>query len=170
MNITELIEKHTGDDGKLDKDAFIKELNTEMPKNFVPKSEFNTKNQALKEANETLEQLKKDNKDIEALQTKITEYETKATELEQELADERKTFTVKEALQSAGAQDVDYMIYKLGDVEVNKDGTIKDLENKVKALKEENPAFFVTTDDDRDDSKEPTPPNGFRVIDNKLDD
>lgn len=170
MNVTELIKKHTGEDGKLYREAFIKELNTELPKAFVPKSEFNSKNEELKSANATLEQLKKDNKDIETLQKQVEDHETTAKKLQDELASERKTFAIKEALQGAGAQDVDYMIYKLGDVEVNKDGSIKDLENKVKALKEENPTFFATTDDNQGDSKEPTPPNGFRVIDNKLDD
>lgn len=168
--IKAILDKHIGEDGVLNLEEAQKEISTEFPKNAVPKSEFNTKIDDLKVANETIDTLQKENKDVETLQTTISDYKTQIEELESERAEERKSFAVKEALRSAGAQDVDYMIYKLGDVEVNKDGSIKDLENKVKALKEENPAFFATTDDDQDDSKEPTPPNGFRVIDNKLDD
>jgi hypothetical protein len=168
MNIEEILSKHIGDDGKFDQEAAAKELKEVQGKEYVPKTEFNSKNEDLKKANETIDTLQKENKDVETLQTTINEYKTQIEELETERAEERKTYAIKEALQGAGAQDVDYMIYKLGDVEVNKDGSIKDLSNKIKSLKEENPTFFAT-EENKDDPKEPMPPNGFTVIDNKLD-
>ena len=170
MNIEEILSKHVGDDGKFNQEGAAKELKEVQGKEYVPKTEFNSKNEDLKKANEAINTLQKENKDVESLQITISDYKTQIETLESERAEERKTYAVKEALQGAGAQDVDYMIYKLGDVEVNKDGSIKDLENKVKALKEENPTFFATTNDNQDGSKESTPPNGFKVIDNKLDD
>lgn len=163
MNILELIKKHT-EDGKFNEEAFEKEFKEEQAKAFVPKADFNAKNEELKSATTTLEQLKKDNEDVEALQTAVKEHETKVSELQEELAKERKTFAVKEALQGAGAKDVDYMMFKLGDVEVGDDGSIKDLDNKVKSLREENPNFFETSDGDDTDADD-----GFKVHDNALD-
>jgi uncharacterized protein (DUF3084 family) len=165
MNIKEIIEKHTDEDGKINQEEFEKELKEEQAKAYVPKEDFNSKNKELKSANETLEQLKKDNKNVETLQSQIKAHETKVTELQEELADERKTFAIKEALQTAGATDVDYMMYKLGDVEVDDEGNVKDLENKVKSLQEENKDFFKVKKATKDDGN-----GGYRVIDNKLDD
>lgn len=82
----------------------------------------------LKTANETLTTLQKNNKDNEELQTKISEYETKMQQLESERAEERKTFTIKEALTKAGVADVDYMMFKLGQLETDKDGNVVDLD------------------------------------------
>ena len=55
------------------------------------------------------------------------------------------------------------MLYKLGEVETDKDGNIVDLDNKVKALKESNPTFFGT------DDKPANEPAGYQVVDNGLD-
>lgn len=118
----------------------------------------------LANANKLVSDLKKDNANVESLQKKVTEYETKMTQIETERAQERKTNAIKEALTKAGAIDVEYMSFKLGDVEVDKDGQIKDLESKVKQLKETNPSFFPqSTDLNTDKSK-----GGYKPIDTKL--
>lgn len=166
MNIEEILKKHVNKDGTLNYEAAAKELREVQGREFVPKADFNSKNEELKSANETLNELKTSNKDIEALQTTISEHETTVQELQKELATERKTFAIKEALQGAGAKDVDYMMYKLGDVEVDENGSIKDLENRVKQLQEENPSFFGTNET-KDDKTQP--PTGFQVVDNKLE-
>lgn len=118
----------------------------------------------LATANKLVGDLKKTNKDAEELQQKITDYETKVQQLETERAEERKTYAIKEALQKEGVSDVEYMMFKLGELEVDKDGNVVDLENKVKALKETNPTFFVP----ETERNEPGAP-GYRVLDNKLD-
>ncbi len=118
----------------------------------------------LATANKLVGDLKKTNKDAEELQNKITEYEQQVQQLETERAEERKTYAVKEALQGAGGKDIDYLMFKLGDLELDKDGKVKDLDNKIKGLKEATPSFF--------ESKEATPPadnKGYQVIDTKLD-
>ena len=44
----------------------------------------------------------------------------------------------------------------------DKDGNVIDLDNKVKSLQEANPTFFKSAD------PAPGQPNGYKVIDNKL--
>jgi len=163
MDFKELVAKHTGEDGKLDTEAFVKELNTEMPKNYVPKSEFNSKNDELKEANKTIDGLKKTNTDNEELQKSIDDYKAKAEKAQAELAQTKKDTAIESALRDAGVTDIDYMLYKLGEVETDKDGNIVDLDNKVKSLKESNPTFFGT------DDKPANEPAGYQVVDNGLD-
>jgi len=164
MDFKELVAKHTGEDGKLDTEAFVKELNTEMPKNYVPKSEFNSKNDELKEANKTIDGLKKANTDNEELQKSIDDYKAKAEQAQAELAQTKKDTAIESALRDAGVTDVDYMRFKLGEVEVDKEGNIVDLDNKVKDLKEANPTFFGTNDKPTDGT-----PAGYQVVDNGLD-
>lgn len=164
--IKAILDKHIGEDGVLNLEEAQKEISTEFPKNAVPKSEFNTKIDDLKVANETIDTLQKENKDVETLQTTINDYKTQIEELETERAEERKTYAVKEALQGAGVSDVDYMMFKLGEVEVDEEGNIKDLENKVKELQEANPTFFATKDDE-DAGNDNL--GGFQVLDNKLE-
>ena len=118
----------------------------------------------LNDANKLVGDLKKTNKDAEELQQKITDYESKVQQLETERSEERKTYAIKEALQKEGVSDIEYMMFKLGKLEVDKDGNVVDLENKVKALKETNPTFFGS----ETKNNEPGAP-GFQVLDNTLD-
>ena len=160
-----ILEKHTKEDGTVDLAAANKEIDAEFPKNAVPKTDFNSKVEELKTANETLTTLQNSNKDNEELQTKISEYEAKMQQLETERAEERKTFTIKEALTKAGVADVDYMMFKLGQLETDKDGNVVDLDNKVKALQEANPTFFSTQPAGVPAGQQAP---GYKVIDNKL--
>lgn len=118
----------------------------------------------LNAANKLVGDLKKTNKDAEELQQKITDYEAKVQQLETERSEERKTYAIKEALQKEGVSDIEYMMFKLGKLEVDKEGNVVDLENKVKALKETNPTFFVS----ETTNNEPGAP-GYQVLDNALD-
>ncbi|MFV8290801.1 phage scaffolding protein [Aerococcus viridans] len=117
----------------------------------------------LTTANKLVDDLKKSNKDTEDLQTKIDEYKTQMDQLKSDRAEEQKQYAIKEALNKEGVKDIDYMLYKLGEVETDKDGNIVDLDNKVKALKESNPTFFGT------DDKPANEPAGYQVVDNGLD-
>lgn len=164
MNIEEILKKHVGEDGKLNQEAASKELKEAQGIEFVPKADFNAKNEDLKTANATLTTLQKDNKDVETLQTEIANYKTKVEKLEIERTDERKTYAIKEALTKEGVSDVDYMMYKMGDVEVDKDGNVSDLDSKIKSLKESNPTFFGSQEEPQDKDNK-----GYEPIDNKLD-
>lgn len=136
-----IIEKHTTD-GNTDIEAVMNAVNTEFPKHAVTKSVYNEQADKLKAANDTLETLKKSNKDNEALQDELKSYKDKVTQLETEAKETAKKQTIKDALTAAKATDVDYLMYKLGDLETAEDGSIVDLENKIKDLQANLPTFF----------------------------
>lgn len=119
----------------------------------------------LQAANKLVTDLKKDTKDTKELQEKIAGYEKQVSDLETERAADRKKNAIKEALTKAGAKDIDYMMYKLGDVELDKEGAIKDIDSKIKALKEANKAQFPDEPD-----TDPKKQKGYQVIDTKLPD
>jgi len=169
--IKAIIEKHKGAEGDFNLETAMDEIKKEFPKNAVPKEVYNQSADDLKAANKLVTDLKKSNKDAEELQTKINDYEAQVKKLEAERVDERKTFTLKEALKEAGANDVDYMIYKLGDVEVDKEGNVIELENKIKSLKESNPSHFEVNDaaTQTNDKGSDKKTNGYQVLDNGLE-
>lgn len=162
--IKAILDKHKKEDGTVDLVEANKEIDAEFPKNAVPKTDFNSKVEELKTANDTLNKLQKDNKDVETLQTTITDYKSQIETLEKDRAEEQKQYAIKEVLNKEGVKDIDYMLYKLGEVETDKDGNIVDLDNKVKALKESNPTFFGSDDNPGDKT-----PTGYQVVDNGLD-
>ncbi|HGQ8849235.1 TPA: phage scaffolding protein [Streptococcus pneumoniae] len=84
----------------------------------------------LEEANSTLDTLKQSNKDNEDLQNELKTYKEKVSQLEADAKETTKKQTIKDALADVKATDVDYLMYKLGDVELADDGSIKDLISK----------------------------------------
>lgn len=117
----------------------------EAMKSFVPKERLDEVSGKLKEANTTIETLKKNNADNEELQKQVTQYKNKVTELEKAAENTRKEYTLKEKLTAAGALDADYVIYKQGGVDkftFDKDGTPVGIDDVVKPLKESSPHLF----------------------------
>lgn len=173
--IKKILEKHKREDGKVDIEAAMAEINTEFPKNAVPKDKFNDISGQLKTANTTIEDLKKNNASNEELQKKIKEHEDTIANLQAEAVKKEKETIVKSALEKAGATDPDYIIFKYGGIdkyELQKDGTIKDLDNLIKLSKENNPTFFKAQEQKKDDkniivNKLPggNPPTGNEVTD-----
>lgn len=165
--IKSILDKHTKEDGTVDVEAANKEIDAEFPKNAVPKTDFNSKVEELKTANETLTTLQKNNKDNEELQQKITDYEAKVQQLETERAEERKTYALKEALTKEGAlpEYVDLLMPTLKGVELDADGNLNGFEDIFKGIKESKPALFKT----EQTQTNPAEMNGYKVIDNKLD-
>lgn len=162
--IKTILDKHTKEDGTVDLDAANKEIDAEFPKNAVPKTDFNSKVDELKTANETLDDLKKNHKDVETLQASITDYEAKVTQLEEEKADQAKEFALKAALTTAGAIDVDYFTDKLKtDVELDADGNLTGFDEKIKNYQTKHPKLFETAD-----NTTKTDENGFVIHDNGL--
>ena len=97
----------------------------ESVKGFVPKERFDEINGKLKEANTTIETLKKDNSDNEELQKQVKEYKEKVTALEVASANTVKEYALKDKLKEAGVVDADYIIYKQGGLDkftFDKDG------------------------------------------------
>ena len=158
--LRKLLEGAKINDGKLDIDGLMKSINTEFPKNAVPKDKYNEVSNDLKTANKTLDTLKKNHKDVEDLQKEIEGYKTKMSELEATRAKEQKEFTIKSKLKDLGCTDLDYMLYKLGDID--KLDLEKDWENKAKELKENNATFFPVEDKKEPGKQDP------KIIVNKL--
>lgn len=119
----------------------------EAIKGFIPKTRFDVVNEQLKTANATIETLKKNNKDNEALQAEVTKYKTQVTELQTAAANTVKEYALKDKLKEAGAVDADYIIYKQGGLDkftFDKDGKPVGVEDVLKPLKESSPHLFKT--------------------------
>ena len=119
----------------------------ESIKGYVPKDRFDEVNGKLKEANTTIDKLKKDNQDNEELQKQVNQYKTKVTELETAAANTQKEYALKDKLKEAGVTDVDYIIYKHGGLDkftFDKDGKPIGVDDVLKPLKESSPHLFKT--------------------------
>lgn len=117
----------------------------ETIKGFVPKERFDEVNGKLKEANTTIETLKKDNAGNEELQKQVKQYKDKVVELETAAANTQKEYALKDKLKESGVTDADYIIYKQGGLDkftFDKDGKPIGLEDVLKPLKETSPHLF----------------------------
>lgn len=101
----------------------------------------------LNEANTLIEELKKSNKGNEDLQGKVTAYEQQITQLQEQLKQTQIDSEVNVELLAAGVkpEDIDYVMFKLkakGALELGEDGKVKDMTDKIAALKTQLPAQF----------------------------
>jgi hypothetical protein len=96
-----------------------------------------------------IESLQKSNKGNEALQSQISEYQTKMEQLQAELQQTKIDSAINVGLLAAGVkpEDVDYVTFKLkakGEIELDDQGNIKGWDDKVAGLKTQFPANFVS--------------------------
>ena len=127
-------------------------------------TQLNGKDTELKTANDLIEQLKKGTKGDEGLQTKITEYETQVTQLQDQLKETKMKSAIKVALLSEKAVDVDYLTYKLNEqlkekgehLELGENDHIKGWDNRLADLKTQFPKMFEAA---------PGGSGGFKPID-----
>ena len=101
----------------------------------------------LGEANSLIEELKKSNKGNEVLQQKVTDYETQIAQLQEQLKQTQIDAEANVALLAAGVKpdDIDYVLFKLkakGDLELDENGKVKGMDDKIDALKTQLPANF----------------------------
>ena len=97
------------------------------------------------DAEKLIEQLKEGTKGNEELQGKISTYETRIGELQEELKQAKVESALKEALMGAKTDDVAYMAYKLkegGELELDDKGNIKGIDEKIASLKTKYPTHF----------------------------
>ncbi len=119
--IKKIIEKHTGEDGKLNLAEAIKEINKEAPKNVVPKDVYNTvaaeKKTAeakVKEYEGTqLSEAEKQQQAIDEANAEKEKYQKMANKLE-----------VEKVLITAGMQEDDYKDFIDGIVTSDKDASV----------------------------------------------
>lgn len=105
------------------------------------------------ESTKLIEQLQAGTKDNEALQGKITAYESTIGQLQDQLKQTQLDAAVQVALLGAKATDVDYMTFKLkekGDLELDDQGKIKGIEDKLAGLKTQFPNQFESTENQRE--------------------
>lgn len=101
------------------------------------------------ESTKLIEQLKAGTKDNDALQGKITAHEATIAQLQEQLKQTQLESAVKVALIGAKVTDVDYMTFRLkekGDLELDEQGNIKGIDDKLAGLKTQFPAFFESAD------------------------
>lgn len=97
------------------------------------------------ESTKLIEQLKSGTKDNEALQGKITAHEETIAQLQAQLKQTQLDAAIQVALVGAKATDVEYMTFRLkekGDLELDEQGKVKDIDDKLAGLKTQFPAFF----------------------------
>lgn len=97
------------------------------------------------ESTKLIDQLKASTKDNEALQSKITGYEAQISQLQEQLKQTQLDAAVQVALVGAKATDVEYMTFRLkekDDLELDDQGKIKGIDDKLAGLKTQFPAFF----------------------------
>lgn len=115
------------------------------------KSDHEGVTKELKEAQDLIKELKKGTGSDEALQRKITEYETKIATLSAENEKLKVEGALKVALLDAGAKasDIDYLIFKAGtgdrDLQIGDDGKLKGQDDLIAGLKTQFPGNFETT-------------------------
>lgn len=108
-------------------------------------ADYTTLKETTTKQSATIEDLKKGNKDNEALQKKISDLTADLAKTKAEGEKVKKNFAIQAALTEAGCTDSDYITYKMGGAdafEFGDDGKLKDLESKVKDAKENFKSFF----------------------------
>lgn len=117
------------------------------------KTDHENSTKQLDEANKLIEQLKKANKNDEASQQKIKDYESKVENLENELKDTKIKAAVKVALLSEKAVDIDYLTFKLEsklkeegkNLELDDNENIKGWDDLLSGLKTQFPTQFESS-------------------------
>lgn len=109
------------------------------------KTDFDSLTKQHGESTTLIEQMKKDNAGNEALQGKITEYETKMTAMQKELEQTKVDAALKVALLEAKVVDVDYVTFKIkekGEIKLGEDGKIKGIDETITSMKNQFPTQF----------------------------
>lgn len=112
------------------------------------KTEFENLTNQHGESTKLIEDLQKQTKGNEALQTQIAEWKAKAEESEKARIEAEKENALKIALLEAKATDVDYLTFKFkekGEIELDESGKIKGLDDKIAGLKTQFPNQFESS-------------------------
>jgi hypothetical protein len=112
------------------------------------KTQNDSVNQQLTEANNLIAEMKKSTKGQEELQGKVTAYEQQIATLQAQLEETQIDADMHVALLAEGVKpdDIDYVMFKLkakGKLERGDDGKIRDMDDKIAALKTQLPAQFT---------------------------
>lgn len=152
--LKEILKAAGVDESKLD--GLIGDVNKELPKHFVPKSQYNEAAEARKKAEESLkerdkqlEDLKKSSGDAEALKQQIEKLQSENKAAKEKYESELRDLQLSNALKLALAGQVhdSDLVTGLIDktkIELGEDGSIKaGLEDQIKALRESKAFLFA---------------------------
>lgn len=114
------------------------------------KEQHDAKDKELTTANELIKSLQNSAKGNEDLQTKIAEYETKISQLQEENKQEKIKSQLALELKDAGVTDESYIAFKIEQklkednksLELTEDGKIKGIKELIDAEKKTSPNFF----------------------------
>lgn len=163
--VAEKINAHNGNEANKDKQIKVANLGggdyVGKAKHEALQALLDGKVTELETANNLIADLKKSAKGDEALQGKVTAYETQVAQLQAQLKQTQIDSGLKIALLEAGASDIDYLTYKAnnnGDkaLELAEDGKIKGVDDLISGLKTQFPNQFKKAD------------GGFKVDPNPL--
>jgi hypothetical protein len=157
---------------KLSED-FVSKAKKDLGKNFIPKADFNEKNEELKVTKAKMEELQgkvaelaKTGENLEAVQAEkqkiIEEFEGFKTEAAKRILDTQKKTAIQNSLRKANAADdaIDLLTtqFDLEKIELDEKGDIKDWESMVKPVREQRKGLFgeVVTQG----GTPPNPPSG----------
>ncbi len=116
-----------------------KKVSEEIGKQFVSRTDFNTLNETKKTLENTVDTLKQQNGDNEALQKTIKDHEDTIAQLKKDAENTKKYHSLADELRTKGVVDPDYIIYKHGGVDkftFDKEGKPENLDDVVKPYKE----------------------------------
>lgn len=152
--LKEILKAAGVDESKLD--GLIGDVNKELPKHFVPKSQYNEAAEARKKAEESLkerdkqlEDLKKSSGDAEALKQQIEKLQSENKAAKEKYESELRDLQLSNALKLALAgqvHDADLVtgLIDKTKIELGEDGSIKaGLEDQIKALRESKAFLFA---------------------------
>lgn len=169
--LKKLIEKHTKD-GVLNQEELIKEVNTEFPKNAVPKEQYNTLAETktklendIKERDKQLEDLKK--VDAAGLQAEIERLQGENKIAKEKYEAEIKDLTLTNAIKLAlnGKVHDESIVSGLVDktkLIISDDGKIVGLEDQIASLKESKAFLFKEENQNQNNN----PKAGFQKVGN----
>jgi len=169
MNIEQILKNNGIEEEKIA--TLIEVINSELPKHFVPKSQYNKKIQSLQELQEKaddltvkVETLSKDNGEEKYNQLQ-KEFEDYKTSIQVEKNNQNKTSRLREQLKKDGANEkiINLLIkeFDLEQIELEEEN-IKGWEDVSKQVKENYSDFFAKTESKGTDNITPPQNNVFK--------
>lgn len=156
------------EDGTVNLDELMKEINKEVPKHFIDVEKFNDISTQLTTANTTISDLKKGNKNNEELQKKVDDYEKEIEKIKTESETKIRNIVLENAINKelSGCKYPELVKkeYDLSNLKFDKDNNIENLDilqSQTKKFKEELYKDFYA-----DDLSGKKPEGGSKEFDN----
>lgn len=164
--IRTILEKHVGEE-KLNVEDVLTDINKEFPQHAVPKADFNAKNEEVKrlttqvsDRDVQIDNLSK--VDADALEKTIKDLqadnEAKDKKYKQEVKDLQVKHAAERQINELKAHDLTSVLahVDLSEADLNDDGTVQGLKDKLEKLKEEK-TFLFEIDEPVDPEPKPKP-------------